>query len=757
MGEARHALIVAASKYRDTRLPPLGAPGQDARKLREVLRNAEIGGFEVQLALNSSVQKLRLTLEAFFSKRARDDLLLLHFSGHGLKDDEGQLYLAAADTQVDYLRASALDTEWLRQLMTDSRSEKIAVFLDCCFGGAFATAMTHKVGVDVPGVQEHLSGAGRVVITASNAVQYAFEGGAMVGAPEASVFTQALVTGLRSGEADRNDDGKVTINELFEYLRDKVHENSPSQTPMKWDFGSEGDWEIASSRRPSIKLLSADLQTLIASPETVHRLAALTELGVLLASQNQRMAGSAELAVRQMATDDSDKVKAAAKHLLATLAVRARTTSTSVDDEPPVKVDDAPIGVLVEAKGPVETADPPDRPATLPDADKAEARRRAQLEIERGERIEAEAARLAAARAKAEAEAAKAARLVEDQARAEAAAAEATRRAAEKARLEAEARARRRKMAIGIGGGVVGVVLLAAIAWIGCVGRTCGPSHSPSGGSTANGSDGPVVDPPSGQIVFTSGAGSDYDIWSADPDGLALTRLLKAPDTQIDPSWSPDRTQIVYRDVKLGLRIVTSAGKPVPNPDFTHHGSDNNPAWAPDGKSIAFASDRSTPTLDIYKRYLASPDDPLITLSATGSKDWDPSWSPGSDRIAFATERDGSAAIYTMDANGDDETPLTTDDAIYDDPTWSHDGEWIAMTRKESPSAPKVVWVIRPDGTGARQVTHSEVGESDPTWSPDNKYLAFSRAGQIVVVNLDGDEIYAFGTGSGSSGWPDWR
>ena len=144
MGEARHALIVAASKYRDTRLPPLGAPGQDARRLREVLRNADIGGFEVQLALNSGVQKLRLTLEAFFSKRARDDLLLVHFSGHGLKDDEGQLYLAAADTQVDYLRASALDTEWLRQLMTDCRSEKIAVFLDCCFGGAFARGLVHR-------------------------------------------------------------------------------------------------------------------------------------------------------------------------------------------------------------------------------------------------------------------------------------------------------------------------------------------------------------------------------------------------------------------------------------------------------------------------------------------------------------------------------------------------------------------------------------------------------------------------------------
>src|SRR5262249_52419694 len=159
--------------------PPLQAPRADATALKGVLGDADIGSFEVTVALNKRVQVLRETLEGFFAKRGRDDLLLVHFSCHGLKDDAGQLYLAAADTKADLLKASAIDADWLRKLMNDCRSERIAIFLDCCFGGAFATAMTHKVGIDTPGIQEHLAsqgqagGGGRVVITASNAVQYA--------------------------------------------------------------------------------------------------------------------------------------------------------------------------------------------------------------------------------------------------------------------------------------------------------------------------------------------------------------------------------------------------------------------------------------------------------------------------------------------------------------------------------------------------------------------------------------------------------
>ena len=101
----RHALIVATDTYNDPKLRRLRAPTRDAAALADVLRDPEIGDFEVELASNETDAALRRRIAAFFGDRARDSLLLLHFSCHGLKDDSGQLYFAAASQQHrDFIR-----------------------------------------------------------------------------------------------------------------------------------------------------------------------------------------------------------------------------------------------------------------------------------------------------------------------------------------------------------------------------------------------------------------------------------------------------------------------------------------------------------------------------------------------------------------------------------------------------------------------------------------------------------------------------
>ena len=151
-----------------------------------------------------SVDALRRTLESFFADRGRDDLLLVHFSCHGLKDDDGQLYLAAADTQIDRLLSTGIDATWVNRLMSRCRSERIVLFLDCCFAGAFTAGVARRAGADTAGVKELFTGSGQFVIAASDAMQYSFESGRQVGEPPGpSAFTKALVDGLQSGEADR--------------------------------------------------------------------------------------------------------------------------------------------------------------------------------------------------------------------------------------------------------------------------------------------------------------------------------------------------------------------------------------------------------------------------------------------------------------------------------------------------------------------------------------------------------------------------
>jgi Pyridine nucleotide-disulphide oxidoreductase len=85
-------------------------------------------------------------------------------------------------------------------------------------------------------------GRGRAVITASSAMEYAFEGDQLADdhSRRPSVFTSALVEGLATGDADRDQDGWVSLNELYDYVFDRVREQNPQQTPSQPGRGNAG-------------------------------------------------------------------------------------------------------------------------------------------------------------------------------------------------------------------------------------------------------------------------------------------------------------------------------------------------------------------------------------------------------------------------------------------------------------------------------------------------------------------------------------
>ena len=112
MDEARSALIIASYQYGDQRLRRLRAPASDAGALADVLRDPGIGGFEVRTLLNEPAHVVNLAVEEFFADRRPGDLLLVHFSGHGIKDQDGELYFAASDTVMGRLAATAVAAEF---------------------------------------------------------------------------------------------------------------------------------------------------------------------------------------------------------------------------------------------------------------------------------------------------------------------------------------------------------------------------------------------------------------------------------------------------------------------------------------------------------------------------------------------------------------------------------------------------------------------------------------------------------------------
>jgi hypothetical protein len=312
-----HALIIANYDYEDERLRTLTSPQSDASALSRVLGDPQIGDFAVHSVINQPHFVVRREIDGFFRNRSRDDLLLLYFSGHGVKDEDGNLYLATTDTRRDWLSSTAVEAEFVHRAMERSLSRRQILILDCCYSGAFGRNLLAKSD-DSIATGEQFGGRGRVVLTASDAVQFAFEGDAAVDVP-ASIFTSALVGGLETGEADLDRDGFIDVDEWYSYVHDRVTAAMPNQRPSKWSLDVRGSLIVAHNRHADpIQIgLPAELLEAMRSSFAGVREGSVAELAKLLDSHDARLARAAKLALQRLADDDSRRVSAAAMSTIA--------------------------------------------------------------------------------------------------------------------------------------------------------------------------------------------------------------------------------------------------------------------------------------------------------------------------------------------------------------------------------------------------------------------------------------------------------
>ncbi|MFC6082391.1 caspase family protein [Sphaerisporangium aureirubrum] len=248
LGGPRAALIVATMSHDDQALRRLRAPGRDAAALAETLADPDIGGFAVTSVTDRPMWEIRLAVQDFLHDRGTRDLVLVYLSCHGLLDEYRRLYFAATDTRKDRLAATAVEAAWLMDLMEHCRARRQILILDACFSGAFAHRA--KAGGTALDLEHRLlgPGRGRVVLTASTATEYSFEGrpGAAAGTT-GSVFTTALVDGLRTGAADLDGDGLISVDEAYHFAFDQVQASGSPQTPQRWLYGAEGHIVLARS------------------------------------------------------------------------------------------------------------------------------------------------------------------------------------------------------------------------------------------------------------------------------------------------------------------------------------------------------------------------------------------------------------------------------------------------------------------------------------------------------------------------------
>ena len=194
------------------------------------------------------------------------------------------------------------------------------------------------------------------------------------------------------------------------------------------------------------------------------------------------------------------------------------------------------------------------------------------------------------------------------------------------------------------------------------------------------------------------------------------------------PAISPDGTQVAFAALgDLWLMPIAGQARQLTNDRFV----EMHPTWSPDGRSLAFSSDRDG-TMDLWVRELATGADRKVATEATKA-----SWAPRGTEIAYLT-RDGTIAITGRAA------PISPPIRDPGRPTWAPEG-LIAITTLQPYSSrfregTNQLLLVSTTGAPVRRpgpLAHRSIGTREhdgPVWSRDGSMMAFVMEGRLHVM-----------------------
>jgi Tol biopolymer transport system component/DNA-binding winged helix-turn-helix (wHTH) protein len=229
------------------------------------------------------------------------------------------------------------------------------------------------------------------------------------------------------------------------------------------------------------------------------------------------------------------------------------------------------------------------------------------------------------------------------------------------------------------------------------------------------------------EIVFSSRLGGKNRLYRVPVEGGGAEWLAATGSEAQYPAFSRDGSRLAWRqntsdeDVfRLALKSGPENVPPVASL-IVSTALEASPRYSPDGKRIAFVSNRSGS--DEIWVCGGDGENPIRLTSFRGPLAGSPSWSPDGKQIVFDCRPEGNADIYVVSAEGGQPRRLTTDPAEDIVPSWSRDGRWIYFTSNRSGRLQ--IWKM-PAGEGeAAQMTRQ--GGFEPVESPDGRWLYFTQ------------------------------